>query len=44
MMCREALAGYDHVLVLSGDAPLIVANAITVVMAGGILFMKLKYG
>ena len=23
MMCREALAGYDHVLILSGDAPLI---------------------
>ena len=30
--------------VLSGDAPLIVANAITIVLAGGILFMKLKYG
>jgi MtN3 and saliva related transmembrane protein len=27
----------------SGDAPLIVANAITIVLAGGILFMKLKY-
>jgi MtN3 and saliva related transmembrane protein len=30
--------------VLSGDEPLIVANAITIVLAGGILFMKLKYG
>jgi MtN3 and saliva related transmembrane protein len=29
---------------LSGDGPLIVANAITIVLAGGILFMKLKYG
>lgn len=29
---------------LSGDAPLVVANAITIVLAGGILFMKLKYG
>jgi MtN3 and saliva related transmembrane protein len=29
---------------LSGDAPLIVANAITIVLAGGILWMKLKYG
>ena len=29
---------------LSGDAPLIVANAITMLLAGGILFMKLKYG
>jgi len=29
---------------LSGDAPLIVANAITIVLAGGILLMKLKYG
>jgi MtN3 and saliva related transmembrane protein len=29
---------------LSGDAPLIVANAITLVLAGGILWMKLKYG
>jgi bifunctional UDP-N-acetylglucosamine pyrophosphorylase/glucosamine-1-phosphate N-acetyltransferase len=28
MMCREALAGYDHVLVLSGDAPLIRAETI----------------
>ena len=28
MMCREALAGYDHVLVLSGDAPLIRAATI----------------
>lgn len=29
---------------LSGDAPLVTANAITIVLAGGILFMKLKYG
>ena len=29
---------------LSGDAPLVVANAITMVLAGGILLMKLKYG
>ncbi|MCK1358506.1 SemiSWEET transporter [Bradyrhizobium sp. 199] len=29
---------------LSGDAPLVVANAITIVLAGGILFMKLRYG
>jgi MtN3 and saliva related transmembrane protein len=29
---------------LSGDAPLVAANAITIVLAGGILFMKLKYG
>jgi bifunctional UDP-N-acetylglucosamine pyrophosphorylase/glucosamine-1-phosphate N-acetyltransferase len=28
MMAREALAGYDHVLVLSGDAPLIQAQTI----------------
>jgi len=28
MMCREALAGYDHVLVLSGDAPLIRAATV----------------
>ncbi|MEH2505817.1 uncharacterized protein with PQ loop repeat [Bradyrhizobium sp. AZCC 1578] len=28
----------------SGDVPLIIANAITIVLAGGILFMKLKYG
>lgn len=28
MMCRGALAGYDHVLVLSGDAPLIRAATI----------------
>jgi MtN3 and saliva related transmembrane protein len=28
----------------TGDAPLIAANAITIVLAGGILFMKLKYG
>jgi MtN3 and saliva related transmembrane protein len=30
--------------VLCGDAPLVAANAITLVLAGGILFMKLKYG
>jgi len=30
--------------ILSGDGPLIVANAITIVLAGGILVMKLKYG
>ena len=29
---------------LSGDAPLVAANAITIVLAGGILVMKLKYG
>jgi MtN3 and saliva related transmembrane protein len=29
---------------LSGDAPIVVANAITILLAGGILFMKLKYG
>jgi MtN3 and saliva related transmembrane protein len=29
---------------LSGDAPLIASNAITLVLAGAILFMKLKYG
>ena len=29
---------------LSGDAPLIASNAVTLVLAGGILFMKLKYG
>ena len=29
---------------LSGDAPLVAANAITIVLAGGILFMKLKFG
>jgi MtN3 and saliva related transmembrane protein len=29
--------------ILSGDAPLIAANAVTMVLAGGILFMKLKY-
>ena len=29
---------------LSGDAPLVAANAITIVLAGCILFMKLKYG
>ncbi|MBR0717074.1 SemiSWEET transporter [Bradyrhizobium liaoningense] len=28
---------------LSGDAPLVAANAITIVLAGGILYMKLKY-
>ena len=28
----------------TGDAPLIASNAITIVLAGGILFMKLKYG
>src|SRR5579864_1461308 len=28
MMAREALAGYDHVIVLSGDAPLITAETI----------------
>ncbi|MVT71191.1 hypothetical protein GPL21_39815 [Bradyrhizobium pachyrhizi] len=27
---------------LSGDAPLVAANAITMVLAGAILFMKLK--
>ena len=29
---------------LSRDTPLVAANAITIVLAGGILFMKLKYG
>ena len=29
---------------LSGDAPLIAANAVTMVLAGGILVMKLRYG
>lgn len=29
---------------LSGDAPLVAANAVTMLLAGGILFMKLKYG
>jgi len=29
---------------LSGDGPLVAANAVTMVLAGGILFMKLKYG
>ena len=29
---------------LSGDGPLIASNAITLVLAGAILFMKLKYG
>ena len=29
---------------LSGDAPFVAANAITIVLAGGILVMKLKYG
>ena len=28
MVAREALAGYDHVIVLSGDAPLITAETI----------------
>ena len=28
----------------SGDVPLIIANALTMVLAAGILFMKLKYG
>jgi MtN3 and saliva related transmembrane protein len=30
--------------VLRGDAPLIVANGITLVLAGGILICKLRYG
>ena len=29
---------------LSGDGPLIASNAITLVLASAILFMKLKYG
>jgi len=29
---------------LSGDAPLIASNAVTMLLAGGILVMKLKYG
>jgi len=29
---------------LSGDGPLVAANAITMVLAGGILLMKLRYG
>jgi MtN3 and saliva related transmembrane protein len=29
---------------LSGDGPLIASNAVTMLLAGGILFMKLKYG
>ncbi|SFI29987.1 SemiSWEET transporter [Bradyrhizobium sp. cf659] len=29
---------------LSGDAPLIASNAVTMVLAGGILVMKLRYG
>lgn len=29
---------------LSGDAPLVVANAVTMLLAGGILVMKLRYG
>jgi MtN3 and saliva related transmembrane protein len=29
---------------LSGDGPLIASNAVTIVLAGGILYMKLKYG
>ena len=28
MVAREALAGYDHVIVLSGDAPLITPETI----------------
>ena len=31
MQCREALAGYEHVLVLSGDVPLIRTETITAV-------------
>ena len=29
---------------LSGDAPLVASNAVTLVLAGGILIMKLKHG
>jgi MtN3 and saliva related transmembrane protein len=29
--------------VLTGDGPLIAANAVTLLLAGAILFMKLKY-
>ncbi|WP_028137957.1 SemiSWEET transporter [Bradyrhizobium japonicum] len=29
---------------LSGDGPLIASNAVTMVLAGGILVMKLRYG
>jgi MtN3 and saliva related transmembrane protein len=29
---------------LSGDVPLVASNAITLVLAGGILVMKLKHG
>lgn len=29
---------------LSGDAPIVAANAVTILLAGGILYMKLKYG
>ena len=29
---------------LSGDAPLIASNAVTMLLAGGILGMKLRYG
>jgi MtN3 and saliva related transmembrane protein len=29
---------------LSGDAPLIASNAVTMLLAGGILVMKLRYG
>jgi MtN3 and saliva related transmembrane protein len=29
---------------LSGDGPLIASNAVTLVLAGAILFMKLKHG
>jgi uncharacterized protein with PQ loop repeat len=36
--------GADGFVRITGDAPLIVANAITIVLAGGILVMKLKYG
>jgi MtN3 and saliva related transmembrane protein len=29
---------------LSGDASIVAANAVTILLAGGILYMKLKYG
>ncbi|TWB59791.1 MtN3 and saliva related transmembrane protein [Bradyrhizobium sacchari] len=29
---------------LSGDGPLIASNAVTMLLAGGILLMKLRYG
>ncbi|MEY9133164.1 MtN3 and saliva related transmembrane protein [Bradyrhizobium diazoefficiens] len=29
---------------ISGDAPLIASNAVTMLLAGGILVMKLRYG